>query len=271
MRGGITVIAMAAAGLAAALAACSPAPAAPPLSGRIVASRCLGIDLPVETAVSLFGVYEGEPAPGERPREFREHRPMRVAVETGEGRGPEVLILSAYEPVIWDVSAVAENDLRGIVAYGYYRPEVAGAPDNLPVRIVPLRTADADEGQVLVRGQGPVPAPDTSRDDREGYCGDPAWVYSIGAPLDRLSRDVEAGIGLQIGVFVGTYKASSLSLQNPPPATRVESGTIEDCAGDRTPDCQARQREQIERLRERSFRTKWRDDPWGQGGQGNGG
>lgn len=268
MRGRIMIMA-AAIGLAGVLGACSTAPAAPPLSGRTVASRCLGVDLPVETAVTLFGVYEGEPGPGERPREFREHRPMRVAVETGDGRGPEVLILSSYEPVVWDVSAVAGNDLRGIVAYGYYRPEVVGAPRDMPVRLVSLRISDADRGPVLVNGNDPAAAPvPASRNDRGVDCGEPAWVYRIGAPLDRLSRDVEAGIGLPIGTFVGTYKASSLSLQNPPPATRVESGTIEDCAGDRTPDCAARQREQIEKLRESSFRTKWRDDPWGQGGSG---
>ncbi|WP_077145194.1 hypothetical protein [Sphingopyxis sp. KK2] len=269
MRGRITIMAMAT-GLAGALVACSSAPAPPPLSGRTVASRCLGTDLPVETAVALFGVYEGEPGPGERPREFREHRPMRVAVETGDGRGPEVLILSSYEPVIWDVSAVAENDLRGIVAYGYYRPQVVGAPRDMPVRLVSLRISDADRGPVLVGGNDPAaaPVPAASRDGRSADCGDPAWVYRIGAPLDRLSRDVEQGIGLPIGAFVGTYKASALSLQNPPPATRVETGTIEDCAGDRTPECAARQHEQIERLREKSFRTKWRDDPWGQGSGG---
>ncbi|WP_447757716.1 hypothetical protein [Sphingopyxis fribergensis] len=180
--------------------------AAPPLSGRTVASTCLGIDLPVETAVSLFGVYEGAPGDGEKRRRPGERQPERVRVETG-GHGPEVLILSAYEPVIWDVSAVAKNDLRGVVAYGYHVGQVVGAPSGLPVRIVAYSDESEDQG---------------GGTDRHDACGATASVFEGGPELEKLADQVEAGIGLPIGAFAGTYAASRLSLADPPPPRPAE-------------------------------------------------
>lgn len=188
------------AGLTALLAACSAG--SPPLSGKTVASRCLNADLPVETAVSLFGVYEGEPAPGERERRAGEHRPMRVQVETRADFGPEVLILSSYEPVIWDVSAVAANDLRGVIVYGHYRSTLAGAPAALPVRHVAARSADDREAT-------PGGAP--------GGCGDPLSVHEGGFELEALDAQVADAVGLPIAHFVGAYSAARLSLDDPPP------------------------------------------------------
>lgn len=252
------------------LAAC--APDAPPLSGRTVASRCLDTALPVETAITIFGAYRGEPAPDAPPAGFREHPPARIAVETGDGRGPEVLVLSSYEPVTWDVSAVAANDLRGVVAYGYYAGEVVGVPDDVPVRIVALRVPGEGDGRgrdLFVREASADDAADgkAGRLDLARHCGDPAWVYRIGPPLDRLSKDVETSNGLPVAAFVGTYSAASLSLANPPPPSRVETGRIADCEGPAR-ECMEYYQREAQRLRERSFRTKWRDDPWGRGDGG---
>lgn len=191
------------------LAACSTEPPLPPpLSGRVVASRCLGVDLPVETAVRMFGVYEGAPAPGERERKAGEHRPMRVAISTGPTMGPEVLILSSYEPVVWDVSAVAAKDLRGVVVYGYYQSRVIGVPETLAVRQVAFRGVD-DRSE-----QEPERAPD---------CGEPAWVFEGGPDLEKLDAQVAERVGLPIAHFAGAYSTDRLSLDGAPPPVEPRS------------------------------------------------
>lgn len=203
------------------VAACSAGP--PPLSGKAVTSRCLETTLPVETVVSLFGVYEGAPGPGERERRAGEHRPMRVQVATRDDFGPEVLILSSYEPVIWDVSAVAANDLRGVIVYGYYRSELAGAPAALPVRHVALRRADDREA-----------APDGA----PAACGEPLSVHEGGLELEALDAQVTDAVGLPIAHFAGAYSTARLALDDPRPVDPDEARRTAD-RPDRRPGIEA--------------------------------
>jgi hypothetical protein len=207
--------------LLALVAGCSAGP--PPLSGKTVTSRCLETALPVETVVSLFGVYEGAPGPGERERRAGEHRPMRVQVETRDDFGPEVLILSSYEPVIWDVSAVAANDLRGVIVYGYYRSELAGAPAALPVRHVAFRRADDREA---------------TPDGAPAACGEPLSVHEGGLELEALDAQATDAVGLPIAHFAGAYSTARLALDDPRPGDPDEARRTAD-RPDRRPGIEA--------------------------------
>lgn len=252
------------------IAACSAGE--PPLSGKVVTARCLDTRLPVETRVSLFGVYRGEPGPNERPPAFRESRPARVRVETADNMGPEVLILSAYEPVIWDVSAVAKNDLRGVVAYGYHRPEVTGVPGDVPVRLIALRdngNGDGNSGTLVIPNENAEK--DTAREDSWRHCGEPAWVYHRGAEMQKLAEEVKSGIGLPITGMILTHSASSLSLDRPPlPSAKDMDEAAANC--DETPencfliDHPAVPADPGQPSEAPPMRTKWRDDPWSKGG-----
>jgi hypothetical protein len=63
-----------------------------------------------------------------------QHPAHIVSVEAGAAGKPIVLVASAYEPTIWDVSAVAPSRLRAVVPYGFYPPAVIGNARTTVVR-----------------------------------------------------------------------------------------------------------------------------------------
>lgn len=187
-----------------------------------------------------------------------------------------MLILSSYEPVIWDVSAVAANDLRGIVAYGYYRPMVVGASDDLPVRIVALRN-EAYESNGTDPVMRPNAADDSGRDDVVGHCGEPTWVSGPSREMAKMANNVETGIGLPVTQVVGTHSASKLSLKHPPlPSVADLERAAAECdtmAEECFPHGQSfgakgpvRPGTPGEAKQAPPMRTKWRDDPWSSDG-----
>ena len=161
----------------------------PILSDRPVVSKCLGVTLPAGSELALLGAYEG--GGRARPRQAGEHSPGTIAVSAGNG-GPLVLMLSAYEPVHWDLSGIPVGRLRGIIADGYDAGSVTGVSPDVPVRIV-------------ARGGPNVPS----------SCGEPVIAFQGGPRLDQLAAQAEAATGLKVSRFNGDYAPRSLSVEQP--------------------------------------------------------
>jgi hypothetical protein len=68
--------------------------------------------------------------------------PTRVVVVAGDDTDkPLALVVSAYEPTVWDVSALKPSRLRAVVAYGAYPTAVIGNAPNTLVRFGPLSSS----------------------------------------------------------------------------------------------------------------------------------
>jgi hypothetical protein len=178
------MIAIAGPGLLLAIASCSSAGGA--LSGKTIASTCLGTELPVETLVSMYSVH------GAAQRSSWERQKIDLAAD--EGALAEALVLVSYDPVGWDVSGI--KNLRGVVAYGYRAPVVVGAPAGVPVRIVAVR-------------------PDGDPEASAANCGRVAFGQD-GRAGPELTRVAEEALGLKIGRVENGY--STRALAEPAPA-----------------------------------------------------
>jgi hypothetical protein len=154
-----------------------------------VQSSCLGISLPIETEVAILGAYEGGIRLNGRGRQPGDHSPGAVMVKSSSVGSPQVLVLTAYEPVIWDLSGVSPHRLRGVVAYGHYQPQVVNVPANLPVRTAAY----------------------TNRDP-QNRCGERYSVHEGGPELEALANQLERGLGLRPTRFKGEYNPTVLNL-----------------------------------------------------------
>lgn len=180
------------------LASCDKAPSPVALSGATRMASCLGIEIPVETEASIAGVYEG--ATSEEAEGNLSEQVVRPVKLTGQQFAlPQILVLSSYEPVLWDVSALPAAMIRGIVVYSY----IAGSNVNGAASGVPVKRIWAD---------------DASNGETTGdvACGSAHYVYKGGPDLDALADDVERTTGSVSQRFVGAYSPTTLDLNGPP-------------------------------------------------------
>lgn len=134
-----------------------------PVAGSSPESQDPVFDLPVAslpktefpdgTELHVVGVYKPALAPGEKDEPWWSkctdhskeamlecHRnyagvrtPRQVAVNLRRGAKPVVLVLMAYEPVIWKIDAEANSNIRKVILGGYHAQDVAGLSDTVPV------------------------------------------------------------------------------------------------------------------------------------------
>ena len=92
--------------------------------------------------VHAVGVYEGM-LPGGVARAARTHPVGSVSVEVRDTGRPIVLILSAYQPVKWNVRVAPGAKLEKVLLGGYYAQEAAGLPPGVPVEVSTHATGSA--------------------------------------------------------------------------------------------------------------------------------
>lgn len=91
----------------------------------------LPMELKRPAGVHVVGVYEGTCPDGARLRGgLQPQGTVRVAVADFDR--PIILVLVAYEPVLWKVKA-PRGAIARVIASGYHEQEVAGLEDNVPV------------------------------------------------------------------------------------------------------------------------------------------
>jgi hypothetical protein len=113
---------------------------------------------PATPEVQVVGVYEGT-HPLDRlhdhwwqmmgtppPRIYGPGKPRlvgTVAVKVGEAKGPVVLVLMSYEPVVWKVDDPNDAVVQ-VIASGYYRQTVEGVGKKVPVTLSAHASGDQD-------------------------------------------------------------------------------------------------------------------------------
>jgi hypothetical protein len=142
--------------------------------------------------IVALGAYEGD---RKLPIGFEgdSHAVGLIGVQGATKGDPLVVVLSAYDPVVWDFSTFPIERLRAVLAYGYHGQAVANVPARIPVRIVTHR-----------HGGGAI-------------CGEPAHAYKAGNELDQLDATIQAVLGRQIAAFYGTYSPSALHVDGGEP------------------------------------------------------
>ncbi len=134
--------------------------------------------------VHVIGVYEarGDHGGGVHP--------TGSATVHVERTGPQVLVLSSYEPVNWKVSAVPGADIQYILALGYHAQSVE-APPGVEVRVLDYETRGVFSGCAYEY-------PD---DDPHSGCETPDLL----AEVKRLT-------GQDVSSFHGCYQGTSFTL-----------------------------------------------------------
>lgn len=144
-----------------------------------------------DTNVSfMFGVYEGGYPDGDRHSGgYHPQGEVDIYLPEFSDSNPDrsvVLVLTAYEPVQWNISGPGRRIVQEVVASGYYNQEVVGFDSNIPVH-----TSSYESG------------------DREYY-----YTYREGTRrYDRLVDFIEAEYGeMDIIHFYGDYTEDNFDL-----------------------------------------------------------
>lgn len=67
----------------------------------------------------------------------------QIDVSVNSPKLPVVLMLSANEPNIWNISWIQGTNILAVLASGYYRPAVAGLPKQIPVFLISTKYQEA--------------------------------------------------------------------------------------------------------------------------------
>ncbi len=178
-------------GFCIAITGCSNDPS--PLSGATVHATCLGLDIPVETEISVAGVYEGGAHP--KGHAISSSTPTVVELTANADGAPQIYVISAETSVIWDFAALPAQRIIGIIAYGNKRQVIQNAPSNVPIAHGYHEAHD---------GQQEVPA--TSSE-----CAGSYWRHHGGPQLDALVTEVEKGTGAKVKRFRSAYEPTLLN------------------------------------------------------------
>ena len=147
-------------------------------------SGCLDEHVIKGSRVIALGAYEGdEPVPVSFAGEG--HEVTRIAVQGKESGPPVVLVVSAYDPVVWDFAGFPTKRLRGVIAYGYADQAVAHLDRTIPVRFVTRETGSSS-------------------------CGLAIYPYKQSPDLGRLREQVKATLGVPLQAFYGSYSPNAL-------------------------------------------------------------
>ena len=92
-------------------------------------------DIPVIRGAEVVGLgaYEGIEEPSISFAD-EDHEVGRITVQADPGGNPVLLVLSAYDPVVWDLNGFPPHRLRGVLIYGYSAQGLVNLPRDVPVR-----------------------------------------------------------------------------------------------------------------------------------------
>ena len=91
--------------------------------------------LPDDAEVHLVGLYKG-------PNRLRVqlgtigHATTEIDVVVGRMPSPVILVLSAYDPVVWRIGYTAQSRIAGVLVSGYHTQAVIGIPRDTPHRVI---------------------------------------------------------------------------------------------------------------------------------------
>ncbi len=157
----------------------------PPSSGI----ACLPRSVTRDTTVVALGMYGGRGAPTPFSIGGAGYALHTVKV-TGRGQGKIVLVVAAYEPTVWDLSAV-RGRVRAVVASGFYSQGITGLDTATPARF----TSTAGPSGGVDPGCGQVP-----------------YGYGSTAEIERMAAAVRTAVGGQPRRYFGGYSPTSFDI-----------------------------------------------------------
>lgn len=144
--------------------------------------------------VHAVGVYEATCDPRVAPR-FPNS--LRVQVQTTNKR-PVILVLSAYEPVRWEINAPS-GAVAQVIVSGYHKQTVLGLPKGTPVRS--LVYEDKNE-EYFIAFRDPKAADLTPEDRAEAQ-----------QAYEQMTKKVKELSGQELKFFRGRYGADRVTIR----------------------------------------------------------
>lgn len=149
-----------------------------------------------EGEVRVVGVYEGAYPPGVG-HGGGVHPTGTVTLKVGPVKKPVVLVLTAYEPVVWKIDA-AKGAVVKVITSGYHRQTVEGVGQQVPVTRLAFKDGDKDYFFAYRKGgEGP-----NARDQAEAE-----------RSYDRLVRRVKELTGQEVKGFQGAYSGRTFEVR----------------------------------------------------------
>jgi hypothetical protein len=145
---------------------------------------CLAEDGIRGAQVVGLGAYEGG-APVELSFVAEGHEVRRIAVQANNHGKPLLLVLTAYDPVMWDFAGFPMERLRGVLVYGYSEQAVANLDPTVPIRFV-------------TQAMGAT------------ACGTAVYPYKQSAQLQQLRQQVRKVLGVPLQAFYGSYSPDAI-------------------------------------------------------------
>jgi hypothetical protein len=153
-----------------------------------VPPACLPPGATAGAKIVALGAYEGG---NETALSFdgNSHEVGAIAVAADRQGPPLLLVLSTYDPVVWDLSGVPAQRIRAVLTYGGAQG-VTGLPASVPIRSSVVDSAS---------------------------CGKAGATYHGGPELDRLAAAVAMATGGgKIEAFQGAYRPRGFNIDRGP-------------------------------------------------------
>lgn len=120
--------------------------------------------------------------------------PVRALTVTGRGKDPIVLVVSAYQPVLWKLDGVRDR-VRAVVASGYYPQALSGLATETPVR--------------FSSAVGTFNGAET--------CGRVRYAYDQIDDIQGMADDIKRATGVGPRMFFGRYSTERLDVDDRTP------------------------------------------------------
>lgn len=142
--------------------------------------------IPSDAKLIGYGVYEGSLRTNLKV-ETHGNRLRAVRTFLGKQDGPVFLVLTSYEPVVWDIVAEPGQRIAGVLAMGYYAQVVANVPKGVPMAF-------------------------STHEDGTGLdCPKPLYLYGMKDPkFEQLQASLQGRLGRSMSDFHGSYGAECL-------------------------------------------------------------
>ena len=162
-----------------------------PESPAAVPASCRLGDLPSDFTVQAVGVYEGSIDTDVR-LSASGHETKSVDVVVNMPEKNVVLVLMAYDPVLWQVKRTSGSRIAAVIVGGYHAQAVVGIERSVPLLI--------------------------STNDGRKDCAESFYAYEAGPALLRADALVKKLTGREIEHLWSSYRLSTVPIGDPVPA-----------------------------------------------------
>ncbi|MEO6215655.1 MAG: hypothetical protein ABIO86_06470 [Sphingomonas sp.] len=170
--------------------------ASPPLSKAAESSSslsCLPVGITKGAKVVALSVYT---ASSGREMPFllagSNNNSVNTLTVTGHADDPVILVVSAYHPILWDLSQVSGR-VKAVVASGYYPQAVRGVPADTPIRFSSM----------------------VGNFNGSETCARIHYAYDSSTEIQTQAADIKRAIGVYPRIFYGKYSVDRLDLDGP--------------------------------------------------------